>query len=76
MDTETLVKNSVEEAQKLVEGLPQRGFEVLAAFLAQGERGWQMALLHRFTGSGRCRDYQGLPVTSPGGPFDASAVLD
>jgi hypothetical protein len=32
MDTDTLVEDLVDDGQKLVEELPQRGFEVMAAF--------------------------------------------
>jgi hypothetical protein len=32
MDTDTLVENLIDDGQKLVEELPQRGFEVAAAF--------------------------------------------
>src|SRR5436309_15670036 len=32
MDTDTLVENLIDDGRKLVEELPQRGFEVTAAF--------------------------------------------
>ena len=35
MDTDTLVENRIDYGQKLVEELPQRGFEVMAAFWLQ-----------------------------------------
>jgi hypothetical protein len=40
MDTDTLVENRIADGQKLVEELPQRGFEVTAAFwLKSSEKG-------------------------------------